>query len=93
MSKDEDPRQGGEGNSPEALAAQMRAVPTRGPDPLASERILRRARAAFLRSTRLDERWLARLDRLYGRLEPGLAAGVVIVYLGWALRLAIALVR
>jgi hypothetical protein len=75
------------------LSAHLRALPTRAPDPLASERILRRARATFVRSTRLDERWLARLDRVYARLEPMLAVGVGVVYLAWAARTVIDLAR
>lgn len=77
----------------DTLDQRLRALPVRTPDVLTSERIRRRARAAFLRATRLDERWLARLDRIYARLEPAIAAGVAVVYLGWALRVAAALLR
>jgi hypothetical protein len=74
-----------ESNDP--LLRQLRALPERRPDDLASTRIHRRARALFARATRADDRWLARFDRFYARLEPALAVGISVFYLAWAVKL------
>jgi hypothetical protein len=73
------------------LLARLRALPERAPAPATSERIHRVARARFVRSAAapLDRR-LAVLARLYARFELALAAGVTVVYLGWAVRAALA---
>jgi hypothetical protein len=75
------------------LWRQLRELPARWPDDVASTRVRRRSRALFARATRRDGRWLARFDRWYGRLEPTLAAGISVVYLVWAVRVAAALLR
>jgi hypothetical protein len=78
---------------PDDVPAQLRALPARAPDLLVDERIRRRAHAAFLRASRRDERWLARLDGWYARLEPTLAVSVTVGYLAWAFHVTSSLAR
>jgi hypothetical protein len=66
---------------------QLRGLPERKPDDIARTRIHHRARALFARATRDDDRWLARFDRWYARLEPILAVGTSVVYLAYAVKL------
>jgi hypothetical protein len=68
------------------VVEQLRGLPERAPPPATSERIHRIARARFLRRAAEggEPWWLAWLGRAYDRVELPLAAGVVIVYLGWA---------
>jgi hypothetical protein len=73
-------------NETDPLWQRLRALPPHAPDDLAAGRIHRRARALFARATRADERWLARFDRFYARVEPTLAFGISAVYLTWAVR-------
>jgi hypothetical protein len=76
----------------EELARELRALPERGPPAPIAERIRARARGLFVRraASRAD-RVLGALDRVYGRVEPALAAGVAIIYLGWAVQTVLAI--
>jgi hypothetical protein len=74
-------------NDDDLVLRQLRGLPERQPDDVARARIHRRARSLFARATRADDRWLARLDRYYARLEPVLAVGTSVVYLVWAVKL------
>jgi len=76
----------------EELARALRALPERAPPAPIAERIRLRARGLFVRSasSRAD-RVLGTLDRVYGRVAPALAAGVAIIYLGWAVQTVLAL--
>ena len=64
------------------------------PDPAAADGTQRRARAQFVRFARLRQRpWVMAIERVYDRAEPAFAAGVVLVYLAWAVQTAAALIR
>lgn len=57
-----------------------------------SERVHRRARAAFVhRRERAKHPWFDRLSRLYTAFEPVMAMGVASAYLLWAFTSAMAL--
>lgn len=69
------------------LFGRLGALPSPTLEPRSDERIRRRARAAFVEAAaaRRERPWLARLAALYARgLEPALAVGVTVAYLGWA---------
>ena len=80
----------------EDVLERLRALPERGPPAATSARIHRVARARFVqvaaaaRALTAFDRRLAWLARGYGRIELPLAAGVTVVYLGWALTAALA---
>ena len=81
-----------------ALLQRLQALPRVLPAPEASARIHGRARRLFLS-------WAptapgtgtgalrVRLSRLYARVEPALAATVVVIYLGWAIETVLAIKR
>jgi hypothetical protein len=76
----------------EKLLARLRALPPPAPDQLVADRTRLRARSLFLRLARHSRSpWLAAVGRVYGRAEPGLAAGMIFIYLAWALQTAAAL--
>ena len=78
----------------EKLLARLRELPSPTPDPLVADRTRLRARSLFVSSARGPRSfWLVALGRAYGRAEPALAAGLVLVYLTWAIQTAAALVR
>jgi len=79
--------------SDDPVLRQLRRLPERQPDDVARARIHRRARALFARATRADDRWLARFDHYYARIEPVLAVGTSVVYLAWAVKLVSEVLR
>jgi hypothetical protein len=72
---------------PDDLLDQLAALPAAELDATVADSIRRRARAAFVRTAGYREvPWLGRLAGLYARvLEPSLAVGVTVAYLGWAM--------
>ena len=80
------------------LMQRLRGLHRPVPDPLASARIHRRARKLYLTAAPAADagpigRLLASGARLYARVEPALAATVVLGYLGWAVETVLAIVR
>jgi hypothetical protein len=64
-------------------------LPTRDVEPQVAERIRRRALLVLERERARTERgWVGDAARLWDRaLEPSLAAGVVAIYLAWAVEM------
>lgn len=77
--------------TPDSLIERLGRLPPRPPAVPIAAQLARRPRAVFARHA--EQPPGSFLGLVYHRLEPGLAATVVVVYLGWALQTAFALLR